>query len=142
MDLNINAMFFLSREVGKRAMIPQKSGKIINIASVAGLAGNPPGMATIAYNTSKGADINFTRALASEWGQHNINVNAICPGFFPTKMANVLIERIGAAVIARTPLHRLGGDEDLMGAAVFLASEASRHITGQYITVDGGASVC
>ena len=142
MDLNINAMFFLSREVGKRAMIPQKSGKIINIASVAGLAGNPPGMATIAYNTSKGADINFTRALASEWGQHNINVNAICPGFFPTKMANVLIERLGPGVLARTPLHRLGGDEDLMGAAVFLASEASRHITGHHITVDGGASIC
>lgn len=142
MDLNINAMFFLSREVGKRAMIPQKSGKIINVASVAGLSGNPPGMATIAYNTSKGADINFTRALAAEWGQHNINVNAICPGFFPTKMANVLIARLGDAMIARTPLHRLGGDEDLMGTAVFLASEASRHVTGQYIAVDGGASVC
>ena len=142
MNLNINAMFFLSREVGKRAMIPQNSGKIINIASVAGLAGNPPGMATIAYNTSKGADINFTRALAAEWGRHNINVNAICPGFFPTKMASGLLEKIGDAVLARTPLKRLGGEEDLMGAAVFLASEASRHITGQYLTVDGGASIC
>ena len=142
MDLNINAMFFLSREVGKRAMIPQKSGKIINIASAAGLAGNPPGMTTIAYNTSKGADINFTRALAAEWGRHNINVNAICPGFFPTKMASGLLQKIGDAVLARTPLHRLGGEEDLMGAAVFLASEASRHITGQYLTVDGGASIC
>ena len=142
MNLNINAMFFLSREVGKRAMIPQNSGKIINIASVAGLAGNPPGMATIAYNTSKGADINFTRALAAEWGRHNINVNAICPGFFPTKMASGLLEKIGDAVLARTPLKRLGGEEDLMGAAVFLASEASRHITGQYLTIDGGASIC
>jgi gluconate 5-dehydrogenase len=99
-------------------------------------------MATIAYNTSKGADINFTRALAAEWGSHNINVNAICPGFFPTKMASGLLEKIGDQMIARTPLHRLGGDEDLKGTAVFLASEASRHVTGQYIAVDGGACIC
>ncbi|MBI3526167.1 MAG: SDR family oxidoreductase [Betaproteobacteria bacterium] len=140
MKLNIDAMFFLSREVGKRVMIPQKSGKIINIASVAGLSGGPPDMTTIAYNTSKGAAVNFTRALASEWGKYNINVNAICPGFFPSKMSQVLLEKIGKMVIASTPLHRLGGDEDLKGVAVFLASEASRHITGQYIAVDGGAS--
>ena len=69
-------------------MIPRKAGKIINIASIAGLYGGPPDMHTIAYNTSKGAAVNFTRALASEWGHYNINVNAICPGFFPTKMAN------------------------------------------------------
>ena len=87
MNLNVNAMFFLSQYVGKHVMIPKRSGKIINISSVAGLAGNPPGMATIAYNTSKGADINFTRALAAEWGRYNINVNAICPGFFPSKMS-------------------------------------------------------
>ncbi|MCF8149998.1 MAG: SDR family oxidoreductase [Burkholderiaceae bacterium] len=142
MNLNINAMFFLSREVGKRAMIPQRSGKIINIASVAGLAGNPSGMETIAYNTSKGADINFTRALAAEWGEHNINVNAICPGFFPSKMSQGLLDQLGDSVVARTPLRRLGGDEDLKGAAVFLASAASQHITGQYLTVDGGASIC
>jgi len=140
MNLNINAMFFLSREVGKRVMIPNTSGKIINIASVAGLAGNPPGMQTIAYNTSKGADINFTRALAGEWGAYNINVNAICPGFFPTKMAEGLLGKIEKMVLATTPLKRIGNDEDLKGVAVFLASEASRHITGQYITVDGGAS--
>lgn len=142
MNLNVNAMFFLSQYVGKHVMIPKKSGKIINIASVAGLAGNPPGMSTIAYNTSKGADINFTRALASEWGKYNINVNAICPGFFPSKMSNGLLGGMEKAIIAMTPLQRIGGDEDLMGTIVFLASEASRHITGQYLAVDGGASCC
>ena len=117
-------------------------GSIVNTSSVAGLAGNPPGMSTIAYNTSKGADINFTRALAAEWGKYNINVNAICPGFFPSKMSQGLLDKLGKSIIAMTPLQRIGGDEDLMGTAVFLASEASRHVTGQYLTVDGGASCC
>lgn len=141
MDLNINAMFFLTQEVGKRYMIPQHAGKVVNIASVAGLSGNPPDMSTIAYNTSKGAVINFTRALAAEWGKYNINVNAICPGFFPSKMSQGLLEKIEKMVVATTPLHRLGGEEDLKGVVVFLASEASRHITGQYVAVDGGACI-
>ncbi len=141
MNLNINAMFFLSREVGKRCMIPQKSGKIINIASVAGLSGNPSDMPTIAYNTSKGAAVNFTRALAAEWGRFNINVNAICPGFFPSKMSRGLLKQLGERIVEATPLGRLGSDEDLMGTVVFLSSEASRHITGQYIAVDGGACI-
>ncbi|TRZ68733.1 MAG: SDR family oxidoreductase [Rhodocyclaceae bacterium] len=141
MNLNINAMFQLSREVGKRVMIPKKVGKIINIASVAGLSGGPPDMTTLAYNTSKGAAVNFTRALASEWGKYNINVNAICPGFFPSKMSQGLLAQIEKSVVAMTPLHRLGGDEDLKGVVVFLASEASRHVTGQYVAVDGGACI-
>ncbi len=141
MNLNINAMFFLSREVGKRCFIPKQAGKIINIASVAGLSGSPQGMATIAYNTSKGAAVNFTRTLAAEWGRYNINVNAICPGFFPSKMSQGLLDQIGDHIVAVTPLRRLGGDEDLMGTVVFLASEASRHITGQTIAVDGGACI-
>ena len=140
MNLNVNAPFFLTREVGRRCMIPRQRGKVITIASVAGLRGMGPGVHTIAYNTSKAAAINFTRALASEWGGYNINVNAICPGFFPTKMSEGLLDRIGETMIERTPLKRLGGDEDLMGTVVFLASEASRHITGQYVAVDGGAS--
>ena len=141
MNLNINAMFFLSREVGKRCFIPQKSGKIINIASVAGLSGSPQGMYTIAYNTSKGAAVNFTRSLASEWGRYNINVNAICPGFFRSKMSQGLLDQIGDRIVAVTPLARLGGEEDLMGTVVFLAADASRHITGQTIAVDGGACI-
>jgi NAD(P)-dependent dehydrogenase (short-subunit alcohol dehydrogenase family) len=141
-NLNVNAMFFLSQYVGKHVMIPKRAGKIINISSVAGLAGNPPGMATIAYNTSKGADINFTRALAAEWGKYNINVNAICPGFFPSKMSAGLLANFEKMAIAMTPLQRIGGEEDLKGVVVFLASEASRHVTGQYLAVDGGASCC
>lgn len=141
MNLNINAMFFLTQEVGKRCMIPQKSGKIINISSIMGLAGGPPTNSTIAYNTSKGAAINFTRALASEWGKYNINVNAICPGYFPTKMSAKYMEKIADQLIADCPLHRLGCEEDIQGAALFLASEASRHITGQFVTVDGGAGI-
>lgn len=141
MALNIDAMFLVSQAVAKRCMIPRRSGKIVNVASVAGLAGNPVGMTTIAYNASKGAAVNFTRALAAEWGRYNINVNAICPGFFPSKMADGILARIGDQIVARTPLLRLGGEEDLKGAVVFLASEASRHVTGQYLAVDGGASI-
>jgi len=140
MGLNVDAVFFLSREVARRCMIPKKYGKIINIASVAGLRGSAANVTTIAYHTSKGAEVNFTRALASEWGKYNINVNAICPGFFPSKMSAVLLEKVAEGVIARAPLHRIGGDEDLKGAVVFLASEASRHITGQALAVDGGIS--
>ena len=141
MNLNIHAMFLLSQAVGKRCMIPRRSGKVVIVASVAGLSGNPPGMQTIAYNTSKGALVNLTRALAAEWGPHGINVNAICPGFFPSKMTKGLLAVLSDSVIARTPLRRLGNDEDLKGAVVFLASEASRHVTGQYIAVDGGACI-
>ncbi len=142
MSLNVDAQFFLSREVGKRSMIPRRSGKIINIASIAGLLGNPPewAMQTLAYNTSKGALVNMTRALAAEWGKYNINVNAICPGFFPSRMTKVVLDRIAGMVLAMTPLARLGGEEDLKGSVVFLASEASRHITGQAIAVDGGCT--
>ena len=143
MNLNIDAQFFLSREVGKRSMIPRRSGKIVNIASIAGLYGNPPdwGMQTMAYNTSKGALVAMTRALAAEWGKYNINVNVICPGFFPSKMTKVTLDRIERSVLAMTPLARLGGDEDLKGSIVFLASEASRHVTGQVLVIDGGCTV-
>jgi gluconate 5-dehydrogenase len=141
MNLNVHATFFLTQAIGKRSMIPRRSGKVVNVASVAGLTGNPPGMATIAYNTSKGAVVNFTRALAAEWGKYGINVNAICPGFFPSRMADKILDRIRDGVIARTPLGRLGGEEDLKGAIAFFASEASRHVTGQCLVVDGGAIV-
>ena len=140
-NLNVNGMFFLTQEVGKRAFIPQKSGKVIVTASIAGLRGNPPDMGTIAYNTSKGADVNFVKALAAEWGKHNINVNAICPGFFPSKMASGLLGMLGNRIIEGTPLGRIGGEEDLKGLVVLLASEAGRHISGQAIAVDGG-SLC
>ena len=142
MNLNINAMFFMSQAIGKLSMIPRRQGKIINIASVAGLRGNPSHMQTIGYNTSKGAAVNHTRALAAEWGKYNINVNTICPGFFPSKMTQGLLAEHSGEVIDKTPLGRIGGEEDLKGAAVFFASEASRHITGQYLEVDGGSVIC
>ena len=141
MNLNVNAAFFLTQTVGKRCMIPRSTGKVINIASIAGLSGNPEGMKTIAYNTSKGAMVNFTRALASEWGHYNINVNALCPGFFPSKMSQGLLDAQGETMLERIPLNRFGGEEDLKGAAVLLASEAGRHITGQCLAVDGGTLV-
>ncbi len=143
MSLNVDSQFFLAREVARRCMIPRRSGKIINIASIAGLLGNPPAlqMQTVAYNTSKGALVNLTRTLAAEWGRFNINVNAICPGFFPSKMTHVTLDRIGQTLVDMTPLARLGGAEDLKGTVVFFASEASRHVTGQVLAVDGGSTV-
>ena len=142
MDLNIRSIFVVSQLVGKRSMIPRGYGRIINIASIAGLAGNPPGsMQSIAYNTSKGALVNFTRTLAGEWGRHGITVNALAPGFFPSKMTKGLLDKLGADQLAKdAPLGRLGDDEDLKGAAVLFASDAGKHITGQILAVDGGVS--
>jgi gluconate 5-dehydrogenase len=139
MSLNATSVFALSQAVAKRCFIPKRSGNIIVIASTAALRTGMH-MNAAAYFASKSAALHLTRALATEWGKYGIRVNAICPGFFPSKMASGLLDTIGPEVIARTPLGRLGGDTDLQGAAVFLASEASRHVTGQYIAVDGGAS--
>jgi NAD(P)-dependent dehydrogenase (short-subunit alcohol dehydrogenase family) len=142
MNLNIRSIFLLSREVGKQSMIPRKYGRIINVASIAGLSGNgPESMQTIAYNTSKGAVVNFTRTLAGEWGPHNITVNALAPGFFPSKMTKGILEQRGEENLAkRAPLQRIGDDEDLKGAALLFASDAGKHITGQILAVDGGVS--
>jgi NAD(P)-dependent dehydrogenase (short-subunit alcohol dehydrogenase family) len=141
MNLNVRGYFILSQEVAKRCMIPRGKGRILNVASIAGLAGNPSEMKTIAYNTSKGAVVNFTRALAGEWGEHGITVNAICPGFFPSKMTYGLLEKLGAEKMAAgAPLRRLGDDEDLKGLALLFASDAGKHITGQWMAVDGGVS--
>lgn len=140
MNLNVRGYFLLSQYIGKHCMIPKGSGKIINVASIAGLRGNPKGHNTLAYNTSKGAVINFTQTLAGEWGRYNITVNAICPGFFPTKMTKGTLQTIGQAIVDHTPLQRLGDEEDLKGVTVLFASEAGKHITGQWIAVDGGIS--
>ena len=142
MNLNVRGYFLLSQRLGKASMIACRRGRIINVASIAGLGGNPPAaMQTIAYNTSKGAVINFTRALASEWGRYGVTVNAICPGFFPSKMTRGTLERLGEdAVAAHVPLLRLGDDEDLKGITLLYASDAGKHITGQWLAVDGGQS--
>jgi NAD(P)-dependent dehydrogenase (short-subunit alcohol dehydrogenase family) len=142
MNLNIRGYFILSQHIAKQSMIPRKSGRIINVASIAGLGGNPREMTTVAYNTSKGAVVNFTRALGCEWGAHNITVNAICPGFFPSKMTMGTLKALGAEKLAaHAPLGRLGDDEDLKGLCVLYASDAGKHITGQWMAVDGGVSV-
>lgn len=142
MNLNIRGYFILSQRIAKRSMIARRSGRILNVASIAGLGGNPPEMQTIAYNTSKGAVINFTRALACEWGKYNITVNAICPGFFPSKMTQGTLKALGEdRLAAHAPLRRLGDDEDLKGLTVLYASDAGKHITGQWLAVDGGVSV-
>jgi gluconate 5-dehydrogenase len=140
-NLNLTAPFLVSQTVGKLSMIPRKYGKIINIASIAGLVGTDPGfMPTIAYNSSKGGVVNFTRALGAEWALHNITVNAIAPGVFPSKMSKGMIDRSEEYILNQTPMRRLGGDEDLKGVAVLLASDASAYMTGQIIAVDGGFS--
>jgi gluconate 5-dehydrogenase len=141
MNLNIRSLFVFSQAAAKASMIPRRHGRIINVASIAGLGGNPPGMQTVAYNTSKAAVINFTRTLAGEWGRHGINVNAIAPGFFPSKMTKGLLEKLGAEkMAAHAPLNRLGDDDDLKGVALLFASAAGKHITGQTLAVDGGVS--
>jgi gluconate 5-dehydrogenase len=142
MNLNVRGLFLLTQHVGRKSMIPRRYGRIINVASIAGLSGNAPGtMQTIAYNTSKGAVVNFTRTLAGEWGAHNITVNALAPGFFPSKMTRGSLERMGVeSMCAGVPLRRLGDDEDLKGAVALFASDAGKHITGQILAVDGGVS--
>lgn len=140
MNLNVRGYFLMCQQVARRSMIARRRGRIINMASIAGLGG-VAGMNTIAYNTSKGAVINFTRALAVEWGVYGITVNAICPGFFPSKMTAGTLKALGAERLAASaPMKRLGDDEDLKGLCVLLASEAGKHITGQWMAVDGGVS--
>ena len=142
MNLNVTGLFLTTQLVGKLSMIPRRYGRIVNVASIAGLLGNDARMQrSLAYNTSKGAVVNMTRALAAEWGQYNITVNAIAPGFFPSKMTKWILGQIGDATIAQTPLARLGGEEDLKGVATLFASDAAAHITGQIVAVDGGASI-
>jgi len=140
-NLNLNAVFALTQAAAQQAMIPAQRGRIINIASIAGLRGTDPTfMATVAYNTSKAGLVNFTRQIAIEWGRYGITANAIAPGVFPTKMARGTIDKSSAFILERTPLRRFGGEDDLKGVAVLLASDASSYITGQSIAVDGGMS--
>ncbi|WP_160718966.1 SDR family oxidoreductase [Bacillus sp. USDA818B3_A] len=140
MNINVTGTFLMTQAVGK-IMLAQQSGKIINIASVAGLKGsNPEVMNAIGYNASKGAVITFTKDLAVKWGPRGIYVNAIAPGFFPTKMSKGLLEAGGQVILEGTPLRKFGSDTDMKGAAVFLASPASDFVTGDVLVVDGGTN--
>jgi NAD(P)-dependent dehydrogenase (short-subunit alcohol dehydrogenase family) len=140
MNLNIRSIFLMSQAVGRLSMIPRRSGRIINIASIAGLAGSVD-LKAIAYHTSKGAVVNYTRALAGEWGPYGITVNALAPGMFPSKMTKGTIQQLGVDALTKgAPLGRIGDDDDLKGAALLFASAAGKHITGQILAVDGGVS--
>jgi NAD(P)-dependent dehydrogenase (short-subunit alcohol dehydrogenase family) len=141
-DLNVTGLFLLTQAVAREAFLKQGKGAVINVASVEGFLGHHPDrLGTIAYNTAKGAVVNMTRALAAEWGPRNIRVNALAPGYFPSRMTKVIIEQHADEFLRQTPLGKLGGDTDLMGAALLLASDAGGHITGQTLVIDGGASI-
>jgi NAD(P)-dependent dehydrogenase (short-subunit alcohol dehydrogenase family) len=141
-QVNVRGTFLMSQTVGRRMIERGEGGRIVNISSVAGIVGGDPEyMQTIGYNTSKGAVISMTRDLATSWARHGINVNAIAPGWFPTKMSGGLIEQFEDKMLGDIPMHRFGKPEDLKGAVVFLASPAAAYVTGQTLVVDGGATV-
>jgi gluconate 5-dehydrogenase len=141
LNLNVRAVFLLSQFIARHSMIPRRHGRIIMTASTAGLGGNPRGHETVAYNTSKAAVIGLTRTLAGEWGEFDITVNAIAPGWFPSKMTRGTFDKLGVErLAAMAPLGRVGDDDDLKGAVVLFASDAGKHITGQVLAIDGGAS--
>jgi NAD(P)-dependent dehydrogenase (short-subunit alcohol dehydrogenase family) len=139
MNVNVRGTFLFSQVVGKRMVERREGGRIINIASVAGLVGGRPDyMETIGYNSSKGAVISMTRALATSFARYGINVNAIAPGWFPTKMSRGLMSEFKDKMLEGIPLGRFGEPEDIKGVILFLASPAAAYITGQTVVVDGG----
>ena len=141
-NLNLTGTFILTQIIAKRSMIPAKRGRIINIASVNGVQANDPRLVkTVAYVATKHGMIGLTRQLAAEWGRYGITANAICPGFFPSKMTKATLGKDLQMIIDGTPTGRVGNDEDLKGATVLLASDAGAHITGPAIVVDGGATI-
>ncbi|TDL80400.1 SDR family oxidoreductase [Peribacillus frigoritolerans] len=138
MNVNVRGLFLFSQAAAK-VMISQGGGKIINIASVTGMGGTQPElMDTIAYSTSKGAVLTFTKDLAVKLARHNIQVNAIAPGFFPTKMSRSVLEKENAMILKGVPARRFGNEQDLDGAILFLSGKASDYVIGQVLVVDGG----
>jgi gluconate 5-dehydrogenase len=139
-NVNLTGVFLCAQAVGRTMIDRGEGGKIVNIASVAGLHGAPAEvMNALPYNATKGGVIALTRDLAWKWARHGINVNAIAPGWFPSEMANFVIDR-NPELAERIPLGRFGGPEDLKGAIVYLSSRASDYVTGHTLVVDGGQS--
>lgn len=138
---NVDGTFYVSRAVARGMIQRGRGGRVVNVASIAGLRGSDPRVLDgLPYNTSKGAVVNFTRDLAVKLAPHQITVNCVCPGFFPTKMTAWTLEHHGERILDSIPLGRFGGEEDLKGLVVYLASPASSYVTGQVIAVDGGAT--
>jgi NAD(P)-dependent dehydrogenase (short-subunit alcohol dehydrogenase family) len=138
-SVNVRGTFLMSQAVLRRMVERGEGGAIVNIASVAGLVGGHPDyMQTIGYNSSKGAVISMTRDLATGFARDGVRVNAIAPGWFPTKMSRGIISEHEEKMLEGIPLGRFGGPEDIKGAILFLASSASGYMTGQTVVVDGG----
>jgi gluconate 5-dehydrogenase len=138
-DVNVRGTFLMSQAVLKKMVERGAGGRIINISSVAGLVGGHPDyMQTIGYNSSKGAVISMTRDLATSFSREGINVNAIAPGWFPTKMSRGLISEHEEKMLEGIPLGRFGEPDDIKGVILLLSSPAGAYITGQTIVVDGG----
>jgi NAD(P)-dependent dehydrogenase (short-subunit alcohol dehydrogenase family) len=139
-DVNLTGAFLFAQAAG-REMIRQGSGSIVNVASIAGLQAMAEVVPAAGYVASKGGLLALTRELAVQWARHGVRVNAIAPGFFPSRMTERVLERGQAAIEARIPMGRVGRAGELKGVAVFLASDAASYVTGQTVVVDGGATV-
>ena len=140
-DINVTGSFICAQRCG-RVMLEAGKGSIINISSALGLVGIGL-IPQVAYNASKGAIVNFTRGLASQWARRGVRVNSIAPGWFPSEMTEgILADESGLRFLKRnTPMGRPGEQEELLGALLLLASDASSFITGQIISVDGGWTI-
>jgi 2-deoxy-D-gluconate 3-dehydrogenase len=138
MAVNVSSMFLVARAFGAH-MVAQRSGRVINVASIAGLRG---GQNLTAYSASKAAVIGFTRSLAVEWARHGVNVNAIAPGYFRTDLNSKAIDdpEIGPKMLKQIPLGRFGDPAELGPTFVYLAAPASAFMTGAVIVIDGGQS--
>jgi gluconate 5-dehydrogenase len=139
-DVNLTGAFLCSQAAG-RVMLEREYGRIINVASVAGLQASVQGPHYAAYAASKAGLMGLTRELAASWGRHGIRVNAIAPGFFHSRLADPALPLVEPDIKASSPIPRVGAAGELKGVAVFLAADASNYITGQVIVVDGGRSI-
>jgi gluconate 5-dehydrogenase len=137
--VNLTGTFLVAQAAGRRMIERGEGGRIVNISSIAAFGGEEPEvMDAVAYSASKGGVIALTKDLAVKWARHGITVNALCPGWFPTEMSKVLVEQVGQALLATTPLRRFGSDQDLKGAIALLSSPAGAYMTGSVVVVDGG----
>jgi NAD(P)-dependent dehydrogenase (short-subunit alcohol dehydrogenase family) len=140
LDVNLTGAFLCAQAAG-REMLKRGHGRIINVASAAGMTAALETPHYAAYAASKAGVMGLTRELAASWGRHNVRVNAIAPGFFETRLTKGVLPTIRRRLDSATPLGRIGAPGEIKGVAVFLAADASNYVTGQVIVVDGGASI-